>query len=116
MGGDGNDDVIDFAVFSEAFLFELFDGKRIEIVLMREKERVTVCISTQVGCALNCIFCATGKSGFERNLSAGEIVDQLIAVKGYLKEDEKIFGPIVLGYPDVYPDPPDKRGPTVKFI
>ncbi len=82
---------------TEKFLLELFDGKRIETVLMREKNRVTVCISTQVGCALNCIFCATGKSGFERNLSAGEIVDQIIAVKGYLKEDEKITNIVIMG-------------------
>ena len=54
---------------TEKFLLELFDDKRIETVLMREKNGVTVCISTQVGCALSCIFCATGKSGFERNLS-----------------------------------------------
>lgn len=82
---------------TEKFLLELFDGKRIETVLMREKNRVTVCISTQVGCALNCIFCATGKSGFERNLSAGEIVDQIIAVKGYLKEDEKVTNVVIMG-------------------
>ncbi|OGC79974.1 MAG: 23S rRNA (adenine(2503)-C(2))-methyltransferase [candidate division Zixibacteria bacterium RBG_16_43_9] len=82
---------------TEKFLLELFDDKRIETVLMREKNRVTVCISTQVGCALNCIFCATGKSGFERNLSAGEIVDQIIAVKGYLKEDEKITNIVIMG-------------------
>jgi len=82
---------------TEKFLLELFDDKRIETVLMREKNGVTVCISTQVGCALNCIFCATGKSGFERNLSAGEIVDQIIAVKGYLKEDEKITNIVIMG-------------------
>ena len=82
---------------TEKFLLELFDGKRIETVLMREKNRVTVCISAQVGCALNCIFCATGKSGFERNLSAGEIVDQIIAVKGYLKEDEKLTNVVIMG-------------------
>lgn len=82
---------------TEKFLFELFDGKRIETVLMRGKKRVTVCISTQVGCALNCIFCATGKSGFERNLSAGEIVNQIIAVKAYLKEDEKITNIVIMG-------------------
>ena len=82
---------------TEKFLFELFDGKRIETVLMREKNRVTVCISTQVGCTLSCIFCATGKSGFERNLSAGEIVDQIIAVRAYLNEDEKITNVVIMG-------------------
>jgi len=66
-------------------LLKLADGAKIETVLMRrinlrqdsEKEfRYTVCLSTQVGCAMNCAFCATGKLGFNRNLSAKEIVDQ----------------------------------------
>jgi 23S rRNA (adenine2503-C2)-methyltransferase len=82
---------------TEKFLFELSDGKKIETVLMREKERVTLCISTQAGCALNCIFCATGSMGFERNLSAGEIVDQIICAKEYLKEDEKITNLVTMG-------------------
>ncbi|MFH0931455.1 MAG: 23S rRNA (adenine(2503)-C(2))-methyltransferase RlmN, partial [Candidatus Zixiibacteriota bacterium] len=54
-------------------------------------------ISTQVGCALNCIFCATGSMGFERNLSAGEIVDQIICAKEHLKEDEKITNLVIMG-------------------
>ncbi|MCJ7497444.1 MAG: 23S rRNA (adenine(2503)-C(2))-methyltransferase RlmN [candidate division Zixibacteria bacterium] len=82
---------------TEKFLFELSDGKKIETVLMREKERVTLCISTQAGCALNCIFCATGSMGFERNLSAGEIVDQIICAKEYLKENEKITNLVIMG-------------------
>jgi 23S rRNA (adenine2503-C2)-methyltransferase len=82
---------------TEKFLFELFGGKKIETVLMREKDRVTVCISTQVGCALSCIFCATGRMGFERNLSAGEIVDQIIAVKEHLQEEEKITNIVIMG-------------------
>ena len=52
--------------FSEKSLFELKDGNRIETVLMWERDRVTVCISTQVGCPLGCTFCATGKMGFKR--------------------------------------------------
>ncbi len=67
--------------FSEKLLFELEDGERIETVLMLEKDRITVCVSTQVGCPLGCTFCATGKMGFKRNLTPGEIVDQIIAVK-----------------------------------
>jgi len=82
---------------TEKFLFQLFDGKKIETVLMREKDRVTLCISTQVGCVLNCIFCATGKMGFERNLSAGEIVDQIICAKEHLKENEKITNLVIMG-------------------
>jgi 23S rRNA (adenine2503-C2)-methyltransferase len=65
---------------SEKFLFELSDGEKIESVLMWEEKRVTLCLSTQVGCPLGCTFCATGKMGFKRNLTTGEIVDQAIAL------------------------------------
>jgi len=82
---------------TEKFFFQLSDGKKIETVLMREKDRVTLCISTQVGCALNCIFCATGSMGFERNLTAGEIVDQIICAKKFLREDERITNLVVMG-------------------
>jgi 23S rRNA (adenine2503-C2)-methyltransferase len=78
--------------FSEKFLFELKDGNRIETVLMWEKNRVTVCVSTQVGCPLGCTFCATGKMGFKRNLTPGEIVDQIMALK-----DHKITHVVLMG-------------------
>jgi 23S rRNA (adenine2503-C2)-methyltransferase len=60
-------------------LFGLPDGESIEVVLMRYERRRTICISTQVGCAMDCGFCATGQMGFRRNLSAGEIVAQVLA-------------------------------------
>lgn len=63
------------------FLFKLTDGLFVESVFMIDGKRQTVCLSSQVGCALNCSFCATGKMGFKRNLSAGEIVDQLLAIQ-----------------------------------
>jgi 23S rRNA (adenine2503-C2)-methyltransferase len=59
-------------------LFRLRDGNMIESVLMQYKERRTVCVSTQVGCAIGCVFCATGQDGLTRNLSSGEIVAQVI--------------------------------------
>lgn len=59
-------------------LFELADGERIEAVLMLYHERASVCVSTQVGCAIGCPFCATGQGGFRRNLSSGEIVEQVL--------------------------------------
>lgn len=62
------------------YLFELGDGRRIETVLLLDGERRTLCVSTQAGCAMDCRFCATGKIGFERNLTAGEIVDQVNVV------------------------------------
>ena len=60
-------------------LFGLPDGEAIEVVLMRYERRRTICISTQVGCAMGCAFCATGQMGFRRNLSSGEIVAQVLA-------------------------------------
>ncbi len=63
------------------YLFTLEDGNRIETVLLPESRRRTVCISTQVGCSLDCSFCATAKLGFSRNLTAAEIIDQVNTVE-----------------------------------
>lgn len=60
------------------WLWALADGSRIETVLMHYPDRSTVCVSTQAGCAMACGFCATGQAGFERNLSVGEIVEQVV--------------------------------------
>ena len=68
---------------TKKFLFQLQDGNQIESVLMKEKDRTTICISTQVGCAVNCDFCATAAMGFIQNLSAGEIVDQFLQLKKF---------------------------------
>jgi len=66
----------------------LTDGLKIETVLMRHKDkRNTVCVSSQVGCPLGCLFCATGKMGFKRNLTAGEIIEQIIFFERYLKKE-----------------------------
>lgn len=59
-------------------LFQLPDGKYIETVLMRYDKRRTLCISTQAGCAMGCVFCATGQMGFLRNLTSGEIIAQVM--------------------------------------
>ena len=60
------------------FLWRLFDGALVESVLMRYKSRITLCISSQCGCGMNCPFCATGQNGLTRNMSSGEIVDQIV--------------------------------------
>ncbi|WP_334144025.1 23S rRNA (adenine(2503)-C(2))-methyltransferase RlmN [Rhabdothermincola sp.] len=60
------------------WLWRLPDGKQIETVLMHYPDRSTVCVSTQAGCAMGCGFCATGQAGFDRQLSTGEIVEQVI--------------------------------------
>ena len=60
------------------FLWRLFDGALVESVLMRYTNRITLCVSSQAGCGMNCPFCATGQAGLVRNMSAGEIVDQIV--------------------------------------
>jgi 23S rRNA (adenine2503-C2)-methyltransferase len=60
------------------WLWRLPDGKQVETVLMHYPDRSTVCVSTQAGCAMGCGFCATGQAGFDRQLSTGEIVEQVI--------------------------------------
>jgi 23S rRNA (adenine2503-C2)-methyltransferase len=71
--------------FTRKYLLELHDRRQIETVLMRYTGRVTACISSQVGCAMGCVFCATGQMGFLRHLSAGEIVAQAMHVDAVLR-------------------------------
>lgn len=63
---------------SQKFLFEASDGALVEAVLMEGEAHRTICVSSQVGCALGCAFCRTGTGGFERDLSSGEILDQIL--------------------------------------
>ena len=70
---------------TQKFLFELNDGNKIESVLINNKKRITVCLSTQVGCAMDCGFCATAKMGFYKNLTVGEIVDQFLQLQKLIK-------------------------------
>ncbi len=79
-------------------LFVLPDGQPIETVLMRYKERNTLCISTQAGCAMGCVFCATGQMGFRRNLTSGEIVGQVLFFARQLKaEGERVTNVVLMG-------------------
>lgn len=66
--------------FTRKYLLRLGDGERIETVLMRFSGRATACVSSQVGCAMGCVFCATGQMGYTRHLTAGEIVAQAVHV------------------------------------
>lgn len=75
---------------TEKFLFGLEDGESIESVLIPDEDRHTLCISSQVGCAMSCGFCLTGGIGFKRNLKAHEIVDQIIAVMKVKSEELKV--------------------------
>lgn len=71
--------------FTRKYLLALEDAHRIETVLMRYRGRTTACISSQVGCAMGCVFCATGQMGYTRHLTAGEIVAQAVHVDRVLR-------------------------------
>ena len=80
------------------FLFSLPDGERIESVLIIDRERRTVCLSSQVGCALGCRFCATARMGFVRHLSAAQIIDQLLQVNRFAAgRGERITNVVMMG-------------------
>lgn len=78
------------------YLLELFDGNFIESVFLPHARGATLCISSQVGCAFNCSFCATGSIGLIRNLSSGEIVDQVNFARYYLSDEGRPFSNLVL--------------------
>lgn len=77
-------------------LFKLPDDRQIEAVLMRYDRRRTLCISTQVGCAMGCTFCATGQMGFSRHLSSGEIVAQVMHYARLLHDEGDVVTNVVL--------------------
>jgi 23S rRNA (adenine2503-C2)-methyltransferase len=77
-------------------LFKLQDGRQIEAVLMRYDRRRTLCISTQVGCAMGCTFCATGQMGFTRHLSSGEIIAQVMYYAHLLHAEKDVVTNIVI--------------------
>src|SRR4051794_26208622 len=74
-------------------VWRLFDGATVESVLMRYPRRVTMGVSSQAGCGMNCPFCATGQAGLTRNMSAAEIVDQVVAGARMLQRGEIAGGP-----------------------
>ena len=78
------------------FLFRLVDGMAIETVLMSYTDRQTVCISSQVGCAIGCNFCATGNMGYSRNLTKGEIIEQVLLTSAILRDENKTLTNVVL--------------------
>jgi 23S rRNA (adenine2503-C2)-methyltransferase len=82
---------------TDKLLLECRDGRRVECVLMAEQERRTVCISTQVGCGMGCVFCASGLKGVERNLTKGEIVEQVVRLRNLLPAEERLTNLVVMG-------------------
>jgi len=83
---------------TQKILFHLPDGKPVETVLMHYDIRRTLCISTQSGCAMGCVFCATGQMGYLRNLSSGEIVEQILYYARYLaSRGEQVTNVVFMG-------------------
>lgn len=101
---------------TEKFLFKLCDGNVIESVLMKYKYGYTLCVSTQVGCRMGCAFCASGLNGLVRNLSAGEILGQVISanryVNGGIGDKRAITNIVLMGSGE----PLDNYDNTVKFL
>lgn len=92
------------------YLLKLADGNYVESVLMKYKHGYSICISSQVGCAMGCKFCASTRGGKIRNLTAGEIIDQIIAVQGDI--GERISNVVMMGVGE----PLDNFDNVVKFI
>ncbi|MBI2543653.1 MAG: 23S rRNA (adenine(2503)-C(2))-methyltransferase RlmN, partial [Candidatus Rokubacteria bacterium] len=82
---------------SQKVVFRLADGARVQSVLMPDRDRLTLCLSTQVGCGFACAFCFTGTMGLERNLTAGEIVGQLAAVRQTLEPEARVTHLVFMG-------------------
>ena len=101
---------------TQKFLFLLADGNVVEGVLMKYKYGFTLCVSTQVGCRMNCAFCASGLNGLVRNLSCGEILGEVVAVNrllgGELADKRKIINIVLMGSGE----PLDNYDETVKFL
>jgi 23S rRNA (adenine2503-C2)-methyltransferase len=79
------------------FRFILADGEAVESVLLPERDHLTLCLSSQVGCPLGCRFCLTGKRGWVRDLKASEIIDQVIGVRSALSAAEKLTNLVLMG-------------------
>ncbi len=82
---------------TEKYLFRLHDGNLIESVLIPEKDHLTLCISSQAGCAMGCTFCHTAKQGLKRNLTAGEIIEQVIEAQRTIPEPDKLTNIVLMG-------------------
>jgi 23S rRNA (adenine2503-C2)-methyltransferase len=79
------------------YLFGLADGNQVESVLIPDDDRLTLCISTQAGCAMGCRFCLTGAGGLVRDLTAGEILDQIVVIARELGADRRITNCVLMG-------------------
>ncbi|MGH7254891.1 MAG: 23S rRNA (adenine(2503)-C(2))-methyltransferase RlmN [Nitrospirales bacterium] len=91
------DQVLTSSDGTRKFLFRLDDGLIVESVCIPDNSRLTLCLSTQVGCTLDCRFCLTGQMGLHRNLKAHEIVDQVLSVLDHFSADERLTNLVLMG-------------------
>lgn len=82
---------------TEKLLLEMADGGRIECVLLREENRRSICVSSQVGCGMGCVFCASGLDGVDRNLTKGEILEQMLRLQRLLPSEERLSHIVMMG-------------------
>ena len=82
---------------TQKLLLQLADGGRIECVLLRDGPRRSICVSSQVGCAMGCVFCASGLDGVDRNLTRGEILEQMLKLQRLLPEEERLSHIVMMG-------------------
>lgn len=82
---------------TEKLLVQLHDGHHVECVLLRDGQRRSICVSSQVGCAMGCVFCASGLDGVERNLTGGEIIAQMLLLQKLLPEHERLSHIVMMG-------------------
>ena len=82
---------------TEKLLIELADGGKIECVLLRDGPRRSVCLSSQVGCAMGCVFYASGLDGVDRNLTRGEILEQMLKLQSLLEPEERLSHIVMMG-------------------
>lgn len=82
---------------TEKLLVGLVDGGEVECVLLRDGDRRSICVSSQVGCAMGCVFCASGLDGVERNLTKGEIIEQMLLLQHLLPADERLSHIVMMG-------------------
>jgi 23S rRNA (adenine2503-C2)-methyltransferase len=82
---------------TQKLLLQLHDGGRIECVLLRDGPRRSICVSSQVGCAMGCVFCASGLDGVDRNLTRAEILEQMLKLQRLLPADERLSHIVMMG-------------------
>lgn len=82
---------------TDKLLVRLADGGEVECVLLRDENRRSICVSSQVGCAMGCVFCASGLDGVDRNLTSGEVLEQMLRLQSRLAEGERLSHIVMMG-------------------